>query len=106
MAGYLKPYRTYVFRDKDPIIDKTRTLVEDVGISYQAISDQSGVSTTTISNWFGGKTRRPQFATVNAVAMALGRELVFAKMQDQQKFEKFSRIAARLKKRKKNGKGG
>ena len=80
MAGYLKPYRTYVFRNKDPIIDKTRTLVADANASYQEISDQSGVSTSTLYNWFHGKTRRPQFATVNAVAMALNHELAFKKM--------------------------
>jgi len=72
--GYLSPYRTYVFVDKDPVIDKMRTLVDDADVSYREIKESSGVSTTTLSNWFHGKTRRPQFATVNAVALALGRE--------------------------------
>ena len=73
--GYLSPYRTYVFVDKDPIIDKIRTVVEDSNESYNAIHAASGVSTTTLYNWFHGKTRRPQFATVNAVALALNHEL-------------------------------
>ena len=38
-------------------------------------SHESGVSTTTLRNWFHGATRRPQFCTVNAVARALGKEL-------------------------------
>jgi DNA-binding phage protein len=87
MAGYLKPYRTYVFRNKDPIIDKTRTLIADdtMNRSYREISDESGVSHTTLYNWFHGKTRRPQFATVNAVAMALGHELAFKKLNGKGK---------------------
>ena len=72
--GYLKPYKSYSFRDKDPCIDIIRTVVEDSGKSYVKIHESSGVSVGTLSNWFGGKTRRPQFATVNAVALALGHE--------------------------------
>ena len=74
MSGYIKPYRSYVFRNKDPAIDKIRTVVEDSGKGYLAISESSGVSTTTLYNWFHGKTRRPQFASMNAVALALGHE--------------------------------
>ena len=72
---YLKPYKSYVFRDKDPIIDVLRTAVADSKRKYSAIQEDSGVSTTTLYNWFHGATRRPQFCTVNAVARALGKEL-------------------------------
>jgi len=75
--GYLKPYKTYLFREKDPIIDKTRTVVEDSGLSYAEIEEKSGVSTSTMYNWFHGNTRRPQFCTVNAVGGACGKELVW-----------------------------
>ncbi len=61
-------YRTYSFKDKDPIIDKLRTLVEDSGRSYKAISLGTGVSTTAMYNWFHGDTKRPQYASANAVA--------------------------------------
>jgi DNA-binding phage protein len=73
--GFLSPYRTYSFVDKDPVIDKIRTVVEDSQESYKEIHESSGVSVTTLYNWFHGKTRRPQFATVNAVALALNHEL-------------------------------
>lgn len=73
--GYLKPYKSYVFRDKDPIIDKVRTAVQDSGKTYKAVSEGSGVSTAAMSGWFNGKTRRPQFATVNAVLRAVGKTL-------------------------------
>jgi hypothetical protein len=68
----LRPYKTYLFRDKDPVVDIMRTIVQDSGDSYQTIRDNSGVSTGTLRNWFYGATRRPQFATVQAVARALG----------------------------------
>lgn len=76
MTGYLKPYKSYVFRNKDPIIDKIRTVVQDSNMKHKAVSDESGVSVACMHGWFHGKTRRPQFATVNAVARACGKELV------------------------------
>ena len=79
MAGYLKAYKSYVFRDKDPVIDKLRTIVADSGMNSTEVSTDSGVSASAIFGWFHGKTRRPQFATVNAVARACGQELVFKK---------------------------
>lgn len=72
----MKPYASYMFRDKDPVIDIMRTMVKDAGIKHAAIRDKSGVSTTTLRGWFYGKTRRPQFATVQAVAHSLGRSFV------------------------------
>lgn len=71
----MKPYKSYHFKGKDPIIGKLNVIVQGSGEKYKKISDTSGVSTTAIRGWFRGKTRRPQFATVNAVAMALGHEL-------------------------------
>lgn len=74
----LPVYRTYAFKPtaKDPIIDKLRTLIEDKGASYAHIHENSGVSTSTLYNWFNGKTRRPQFSTIAAVAGALGKNFV------------------------------
>jgi DNA-binding phage protein len=74
--GYIPQYRTYAFKDKDPIIDKMRTVIADSGNSYSHISELSGVSTTTLYNWFSGPTRKPQFASSNAVLRAIGKKLV------------------------------
>jgi hypothetical protein len=74
MAGFVK-YRTYSFVDKDPIIDKVRTAVKESGMSKTSISVKSGVSTSCMHNWFDGATRRPQFASVNAVLRACDKEL-------------------------------
>lgn len=73
--GHIPQYRTYLFKDKDPIIDKVRTVVQDSNESYKAIHDSSGVSTTTLYNWFHGATKRPQFCTVAAVIRALGKDI-------------------------------
>lgn len=73
----IKVYNSYRFVDKDPIIDQIRTIVADSGETYKQIHEDSGVSTATMHNWFLGGTKRPQFASVNAIARALGHELVF-----------------------------
>ena len=67
-------YRTYSFRNKDPVIDKLRTIKKDTGFTNTEICEASGVSETTLYNWFDGKTRRPQHATIMAVAHAMGYE--------------------------------
>lgn len=72
-------YTTYLFRDKDPIIDQTRTVVADSGLSYKAVSKRSRVSRGTLSAWFKGKTRRPQNATVEAVLRACGKTRVIVR---------------------------
>lgn len=70
--GFISPYRNYVFIDKDPVIDLARTAVADSKKSLQRIHEDSNVSTTTLYNWFHGKTRRPQFATVASVLLSCG----------------------------------
>jgi len=70
-------YKSYVFRNKDPVIDETRTLVQDSGSSYAEISKDSGVSVTTLYAWFHGKTKRPQSASIEAVGRALGYKRVW-----------------------------
>ena len=75
MAGFT--YKSYSFIDKDPIIDEVRTMVNDSGANYKWIEDHSGVTAQTLRNWFGGTTKKPQAATLNAVARALGYKLGF-----------------------------
>ena len=72
-------YATYNFVDKDPVIDAVRTLIADEGVTYKYIETKSGVTTTTLRAWFGGSTRRPQYATIRAVVGALGYEMTFTK---------------------------
>ena len=66
-------YRTYRWIDKDPIIDAVRTVVKsEEKLKNSMVHEISGVSTSTLENWFDGSTRRPQNSTVTAVTSALG----------------------------------
>lgn len=66
-------YRTYRWIDKDPIIDAVRTVVKsEEKLKNNMVHEISGVSTTTLDNWFDGSTRRPQNSTITAVTSALG----------------------------------
>jgi transcriptional regulator with XRE-family HTH domain len=70
-------YSAYVFRgdQKDPIIDTVHTWLDDAGVNYAQASERSGVSASTLYQWIEGKTKRPQYCTIAAVAGALGKEL-------------------------------
>jgi hypothetical protein len=74
---------------KDPIIDLIRTEAQREGFlkggthrtiseddnqkrSIKALSDDSGISSTTLYNWFKGKTKRPQSLSTRFVLEALG----------------------------------
>lgn len=74
-----KPYRSYRFTGQDPIVAKIKHIVDESGETNVKLNKMSGVSTGTLGNWFGGKTRRPQFATLNAVARSLGYDLTLLK---------------------------
>lgn len=89
-------YKSYNFKNKDPAIDELRTVIKDEGASYLQIQEASGVSSGTMYNWFHGQTRRPQHASIMAVARALGYDYQLVK-------EGKSLIVAKAKK--KNGSG-
>jgi transcriptional regulator with XRE-family HTH domain len=72
-------YKSYPIKDKDPVIGRLRKMLENEGLTYKEVSDLSGVSLQTFYNWFDGPTRRPQYATVMAIAGALGYKQVFRK---------------------------
>lgn len=69
--GFLR-YKAYPFSEKDPIIDVLRTIKRDTEMKDSEITAAGGPTTSTLRNWFVGKTRRPQFATVAAAASAMG----------------------------------
>lgn len=73
MKGFT--YKSYNFVDRDPIIDEIRTVYQDSGVNYKWVHENSGVATATLANWFDGKTKRPQAATINAVLRSLGFKL-------------------------------
>jgi hypothetical protein len=65
-------YKYYDFKNKDPIIAFVATCVALSNLSHARVAANSGVSGATLTNWFHGPTRRPQYATVAAVLGSLG----------------------------------
>ena len=84
--GYLR-YKAYNFIDKDPIIDIIRTIKRDAHVSDAQIANMGGPTAGTLRNWFGGKTRRPQFATVAAAASAMGVESLPISAEQRKQFK-------------------
>jgi transcriptional regulator with XRE-family HTH domain len=68
--------RSYNFVDKDPEIDKFRTLFQQERKLFREtdLAVLAGLSVSTVKNMFGGKTARPQHATFAKMAAAMGFE--------------------------------
>jgi hypothetical protein len=73
--GPLNLQRSYNFVEKKPIIDELRGLIDQEPSAYKKIHEESGVSVSTLRNWFSGKTISPRTMTVNAVLYRLGKRL-------------------------------
>jgi hypothetical protein len=73
-------YRSYVFREKDPVIDQLRGLMGNHVTIGQIVKD-GGPSDSCMRNWFYGETRRPQNATIEAAGRAMGYERRWQKMR-------------------------
>jgi hypothetical protein len=71
--GFIK-YKSYLFIDKDPVIDALRGEISIQKIKLKQIADNGGPTYSTLHNWFSGNTRRPQFATVMATVRTLGKK--------------------------------
>ncbi len=78
-ARVLKPYGTYKFSGQDPAVGKVLGEIDEHGEKMSDVSHVSGVALSTMANWRKRKTRRPQFATLNAALRAVGRQFVIGK---------------------------
>jgi hypothetical protein len=103
--GFLRVYRTYNYVDKNPVIDKVRTLIQDEGLikKLPIVHEISGVSTSTLDNWFNGTTRSPQHATIAAVITSLGYQEEFVKKKDLDVEKEREVAAAWLEKQERKG---
>lgn len=74
----MRTYKSYLFRGKEPVIDETRTLIQDVygervnGRILADIESKGGPTKGCMRGWFFGATQRPQNITVEATGRALG----------------------------------
>lgn len=71
-GGTLWMRRSYNFVDKDPEIDHFRTIYQKEHIKENDLAVLAGLSVSTVTNMFGGKTRKPQHATFAKMAGAMG----------------------------------
>ena len=69
--------RPYNFIDKDPIIDVMRTAIQDQGLSLDEVAELAEMSVATLWSWFHGKTKKPQYASIYNVCLALGGKVDF-----------------------------
>lgn len=84
MAGL---FGTYLFRNKDPIIDELRTLIQDEygKLDRKALRDiesKGGAKANTTAGWFFKKVRRPQNPGIEATLRATGYHRPIVKMTD------------------------
>lgn len=72
----LRIYKSYSFTDKDPSIDWVHSQMDRNNMTPQKIQDGGGPTAATVYNWINGKTRRPQFCTLAAAALACGVSII------------------------------
>lgn len=74
-----RTFAAYLFRNKDPVMDEVRVMIEDhfgerlCHRHFKLIQEAGGPTATTLRGWYMGKTLRPQNASVEATGRALGR---------------------------------
>jgi hypothetical protein len=85
MAGFLMKYRCFNFTEKNPVIDRMRTVLQDEGYYSKkrrnVLHKLSGVSVSTFEGWFEGDTRSPRSETIYATMGALGYKEEFVKVR-------------------------
>lgn len=89
-------FKTYVFKEQDPIVGKVLIVIRDTNKHDTTVANDSGVSVSTLKNWRSRKTRRPQFATVNAVLRSCGKKLIVADIASKDEIHTSSRQKLRL----------
>lgn len=86
-----KIYDAYRFRQKDPEIDKLRTVFEDhfgarlTRKHLKAVEAGGGPPVNTLARAFFGDTKRPQNATLEAAGRAVGYERQWVKRNSRKK---------------------
>jgi transcriptional regulator with XRE-family HTH domain len=71
-GGSLWLHRSYNNVEKDPEVDRFRTIFQGSRIKEADLAVLAGLAGSTVKNMFGGKTRRPQHTTFGKMAGALG----------------------------------
>lgn len=90
--GFIQKYRCYNYVNKNPVIDKVRTVLQDEGMyskkKRNMLHQLSGVSVSTYDGWFEGDTKSPRHETIAATVAALGYEEHFVKTNSKLDLDK------------------
>ncbi len=87
VRGVLWLHRSYNNVEKDPEIDRFRTLWQKDHIKEADLAVLAGLANTTVNNMFGGKTVQPRHATFAKMAAALGYKYELSR-DDKPNYEK------------------
>jgi hypothetical protein len=89
-------YRSYNYIDKNPVIDKVRTVLQDENLfdKFGIVHELSNVAVSTMQGWFHGETKHPQHHTIAAVISALGYREEFVKTDKEWDLDKERKSAA------------
>lgn len=87
-SGSLWLTRSYNFIDKDPEIDRFRTIFQKERLKESDLAVLAGLSAGTVKNMFGGETRRPLHSTFAKIAGALGYEYNLQREKAAPNYEK------------------
>lgn len=68
----LPTWKSYLFREKDPIMDAVATARSDANMSYVEIEKAGGPKAATLRNWEHGTVQRPQFGSISAAIISVG----------------------------------
>lgn len=83
MARFIMRYRGYNYINKNPVIDKVKTILQDEGLyskkQRSTLHKLTGVAVGTFDGWFEGDTRNPQHGTIMATLGGIGYEEQFVK---------------------------
>lgn len=90
--------RSYNFIDKDPEIDKFRTIWQREHLKEADLAVLAGLSPSTVKNMFGGETKRPQHATFAKMAGAMGYEYGLVREADAPDYSREIPIARQQRK--------
>ncbi len=86
MARFILRYRGYNYTQKNPVIDKVRTLLQEEGLyskkKRNLLHQLTGVAVATYDGWFEGDTIDPRHTTIAATIGALGYEERFVKTKE------------------------
>lgn len=75
----------YRWISKDPIIDEMMYLAKQDGRSLSSLAIRAWLSPTTVTNWYKGRTKRPNRISVEFFLRAMGYEMRIVKSDNPAK---------------------